>query len=133
MREGEGAVTGEAGVDTNTRPRVKQPASGRLPCHAGSSARSPGMAWGWDGVVGGRLQTEGMCVHTADSHRQTAGTNTTLPSSYIPITKKKIAAEILKKKKVPLIYCHFSCSLSSHGRLWGAGGQWEGPGRKSSL
>ena len=68
MREGEGAVTGEAGVGTNTRPRVEQPASGRPLCHAGSSARSPGVAWARDGVVGGRLQTEGMRVCTQLAH-----------------------------------------------------------------
>lgn len=91
----------------------------------GSSARGPGVAWGWDGrrEAGSRQ----MCVHTAGS-RRSAGTNTALPGNYTPILKKKIAAEILSKKKRSLIYYHCSCSRASDGRPGDGGtggGKWE--------
>lgn len=84
--------------------------------------------WGGLGVgraAGGRLKTE-MRVHTAGS-RRSAGTNTALPGNYTPILKKKIAAEILSKKR-SLIYYHCSCSRASDGRPGDGGtggGKWE--------
>lgn len=95
----------------------------------------------WDGPGlgrGGGREAQGggdLRVHTADSHRWTAGTNSTLPSSYVPITKRKIAAEILKKKKrflsFTIIVLALDILMGGCGGGWG--GQWEGLGRKSPL
>lgn len=78
--------------------------------HAGSSARSPGMAWGWDGVVSGRLETEGICVCTQLIHTVGQQELTQHCQAVIyQLQKRKLQQKSLKKK-VPLIYYHCSCS-----------------------
>lgn len=136
MREGEVAVNGEAGVDTCTRPRVKQPASGRLLRHAGSPARSPGMARGWDGVAGGRLRAEGICVctqliHTVGQQELTQHCQAVM----YQLQKGKLQQKSLKKKKrflsFTIIVLALDILMGGCGGGWG--GQWEGLGRKSPL
>lgn len=69
--EGEGGTSLESSIDKYVPSCLKQIASGKLPCSAGSSAQGVG----WRGVLeaGG-----GICIHITDSHCCTAEKNTAL-------------------------------------------------------